>query len=158
MVFFKIGATDVTPWIDIQNYEMDREDVYSSWTDGNWVDHRVIARTRISGEFQAGFEKATDFAAFMSLLQTAKTADGYYAVTAYCGNTGTTEVFNAYLDTESEAKWDLVNSRQWQVVTVKVRFSAPQAVRLSIMPMARISAKIFFMLDSLLFFFWVFAD
>ncbi|MBR2697522.1 MAG: hypothetical protein IKE76_02945 [Clostridia bacterium] len=118
--FFKIGATDVTPWIDIQNYEMNREDVYTSWTDGNWVEHRVIARTRIAGEFKAGFDKATDFAAFMTLLQTAKTAGGYYSVTAYCNNTGTTETFDAYLDTEDADKWDLVNGRQWQVVTVQV--------------------------------------
>lgn len=119
--FFKINATDVTKWIDIQNYEMDREDVYTVWTDGNHVDHRVASRTRVSGKFRVGFDKATDFAAFAALLAAEKTADGHYPVTAYCSNTGTTETVNAFLDVTTDGdKWDPVNSRQWQVLNVEV--------------------------------------
>lgn len=119
-VFFKIGATDLTPWLDIQNYEMNRADVYTTWTDGNWVTHRVIARTRISGKVKLGFEKAADFAAFSALMASERTTDGYYPVTAYCANTGTTETFQAYVDTSEADKWDLVGGRQWQVQTLTV--------------------------------------
>lgn len=118
--FFKINTTDVSAHIDVQNYEMNREDIFTTWTDGNWVEHRVVARTKISGKFQAGFADATDFASFMTLLASEKMADGYYPVTAYVNNTGTTETFNAYLDVTGADKWDLTNSRQWQVLTVKV--------------------------------------
>lgn len=119
-VFFKIGSTDITSWIDIQNYDMNRADVYTTWTDGNFVDHRVITRTRYSGKFDAGFHRPADFAAFAALLESEKTAEGYYPVTAYINNTGTTESFSAFLDVSDADKWDLTNGRSWQVQTVTV--------------------------------------
>lgn len=117
---FTINTTDLTAFADIQNYEMNREDVYTSWTDGNWTDHRVIARQRIRGKVKLGFSKATDFASFMTLLGSAKTANGYYPVTAYVNNTGTVETFNAFIDVSDSDKWDTVNGRQWQVATLTV--------------------------------------
>ena len=119
-VFFKIGATDLTPWEDVQNHDVNREDVYETWTDGNWVDHRVVVRTRVTGKVSLGFNKAADFAAFQALLSSARDAEGYYPITVYCANTGTLETVNAYLDTSGADKWDLKNSRQWQVVTVEI--------------------------------------
>ena len=120
-VFFKIDTTDITAYIDVQSYAVNREDVFEEWEDGNWITHRVIARTRYTGSFQAGFASAADFTAFMTLLNTKKNADGYYPVTAYINNTGTTETFNAFLDVANDDdKWDSVNSRQWQVTTVTV--------------------------------------
>ena len=120
--FFKIGTTDISAWVDIQNYAMNRFDVYRDWTDGNGVEHREVYRTRYEGSFQAGFRKSTDFSSFMTLLANQKSADGYYPVSAYISNTGTTETFNAFLDVENpEDKWDTVNSRQWQVSSVEVR-------------------------------------
>lgn len=120
-VFFKIDTTDITAYIDVQSYAVNREDVFEEWEDGNWITHRVIARTRYTGSFQAGFASAADFTAFMTLLSTKKNADGYYPVTAYINNTGTTETFNAFLDVANDDdKWDAKHSRQWQVSTVAV--------------------------------------
>lgn len=119
-VFFKIANTDLTRFEDIQNHAVDREDIFETWTDGNWIDHRVIVRTRISGKVTLGFSDAADFTAFVNLMQTAKTADGYYPVTVYCRNTGTTETFNAFLDVAGGDKWDLKNGRQWQTATVTI--------------------------------------
>ena len=120
MVFFKIGNTDITAWMDIQNYEMNRSDVYTTWTDGNFVDHRVISRTRRSGKFSVGFDKPADFAAFAALLESERTAEGYYIVTAYINNTGATESFDAYLDCEGAGKWDILNGRSWKELTLTV--------------------------------------
>ena len=118
-VFFKINSTDLTAAVDIQSYAVNREDVYESWDDGNWTTHRQIARTRYQGTFQIGYASATDFAAWMTLLTTAKSAGGYYPVTAYINNLGTTATFDAFLDVVNEEdRWDPVNSRQWQVSTV----------------------------------------
>lgn len=120
-VFFKIDTTDISAYIDVQSYAVNRKDVFEEWEDGNWITHRVIARTRYSGSFQAGFASAADFTAFMTLLSTKKNADGYYPVTAYINNTGTTETFNAFLDVANDDdKWDAKHSRQWQVSTVAV--------------------------------------
>lgn len=119
-VFFKIGNTDMTAFEDIQNHAVNRTDVYDVWTDGNWVDHRVIVRTRISGTVQLGFASASDHSAFMSLLGTARDAEGFYPISVYCANTGTLETLDAYLDVSGADKWDLANGRQWQTVTVKI--------------------------------------
>ena len=118
-VFFKIGTTDLTDYVDVQTYAVNREDVYDSWTDGNWIEHRVIARQRRSGTFSLGFATAAAFSAWTTLLASAKTAGGYYAVTAYINNTGATDTFNAFLDVSNpEDKWDLAHSRLWLVASV----------------------------------------
>lgn len=119
-VFFKISTTDLTGWEDIQSHEVNLDDVYETWTDGNWVDHRVVARTRVTGKVKLGFSKSAEYASFIALLTSARTAGGYYSVTVYCNNTGATSTVDAYLDISEEDSWDLTHSRQWQVVTIKI--------------------------------------
>lgn len=118
-VFFKIGNTDLTQYVDVQTYAVNKEDVYEEWTDGNWTTHREIVRQRRSGEFSVGFSKATDFAAWTALLASSKASGGYYTVTAYINNTGSSDTFSAFLDVSNpEDKWDLAHSRHWLVATV----------------------------------------
>lgn len=120
MILLKIGNTDVTAWIDRQNFQMNRADVFETWTDGNGIDHRNISRTRYSGKAAIGFSKAADFSAFCTLLANEKQADGYFSVTAYVNNTGTTETFQAFIDITATAKWDWTNGRQWQTMTLTI--------------------------------------
>lgn len=117
---FLIGATDLTAWEKTEQHDVNREDVYEEWTDGNWIDHRVIARTRISGRVVLGFKRATDYASFLSLLSTARDAEGYYPVTVYVSNTGTTETFNAFLDCQGLTRWDVTAPIQYQQITVNI--------------------------------------
>ena len=120
MIFFKIGTTDLTEYADIQNHNVNKEDVYQDWTDGNWIVHRDIVRTRISGSFQLGFKDSTAWTSFLTLLSTQKNAAGYYQVTVYVNNTGAEETINAFLDLQATGKWDIINSRFWRVVTVNL--------------------------------------
>ena len=118
-VFFKIGQTDLTAYVDVQTYAVNKEDVYEKWTDGNWKLHREIARQRRSGSFSVGFDTAAGFSAWTTLLSSAKAAAGTYAVTAYINNTGSADTFNAFLDVSNpEDKWDLKHSRHWLVAQV----------------------------------------
>lgn len=117
----KIGTTDVTEFVNYQDYKMQQQDVVTSWTDGNWRDRQTIARTRISGTFKVGFRTVTDFESFLALLAANRDPDeGYYDMTVYVQNTGTVEQIDAYLELVGEAKWDLVNGRQWIVQTISV--------------------------------------
>jgi hypothetical protein len=118
-LFFKIDTTDLSAYVDVQNYAVNQQDVYEEWEDGNWTAHRRIARTRCFGSFRLGFSSAAGFSAFVSLLSTKKNVNGYYPVTAYVNNVGGTRTFNAFLDVVNEEdKWDAKNSRQWQVCSV----------------------------------------
>lgn len=120
MVFFKIGSTDLTAYADIQNYNINKADVFQNWTDGNWVDHRDMVRTRITGTILLGFKTAASWSAFLALLTSQRNAAGFYPVTVYVNNTGTTETIDAFLDMTNATKWDLVNDRFWRVQTVTV--------------------------------------
>lgn len=117
---FKIGATDLTKWEKTASHDVNREDVYDEWIDGNWKTHRVIARTRISGKVTLSFPRESDYTAFMTLLSTERNADGYYTVTAWCSNTNSAETFEAFLDVAGETKWDLTTPRKWAGVTVTI--------------------------------------
>lgn len=117
---FKISTTDLTKWEDTEQHKVNREDVFTTWTDGNWVDHREIVRTRISGTVVLGFKRETEFAAFMTLLTTARNANGYYPVTVWCSNTNTSETINAFLDLEGDTVWDVTAPIKYHKITVQI--------------------------------------
>lgn len=117
---FVIGSTDCTRWEQTDKHAVNREDVYEEWTDGNWIDHRVIARTRISGTVVLSFARPADYTAFLALLTSAKDAEGYYPITVYCSNTGTTESINAFLDVGGATAWDMTTPRVHQTVTIGI--------------------------------------
>lgn len=117
---FSINGTNVTPDMDIQNYTMNAVDEYTEWLDGNGVKHRDVYRTRVSGSFQLGYTKDTDYAAFQTLLAGAKQADNSYPVSAYVNNTDTTDSLYVFLTTATMIKRDDVNGRQWIQVSVTV--------------------------------------
>ena len=118
-VFLKISTTDLTSAVDVQTYKCRREDVYTQWTDGDWIDHRSVARTRISGSCKVGFSSATAYANFLTLLSSSQASDGSYPLSVYVLNTGTLENINAFLDIQDESKWALAASRQWVVFSLK---------------------------------------
>lgn len=120
MVFLKIGSTDVSSHIDIQNYAVNAVDVYDEWVDGNWVTHRVVTRQRVEGTCEVGFAKAAEYDAFVALLASARQNGGWYNINCYLHNTGENVDAEAYIDTDGAAKWDLANSRQWQTIKLKI--------------------------------------
>ena len=118
-VFLKIGTTDLTSAVDVQTYKCRREDVYTQWTDGDWINHRSVPRTRISGSCKVGFSDATAYTNFLTLLSSSQASDGSYPLSVYVFNTGTLEQINAFMDLQESASWALAASRQWIVFTIK---------------------------------------
>lgn len=117
---FVISSTDLTSWEDKEKHEVNRADVWEEWVDGNWVTHRVIARTRVTGKVVLNFAKESDFASFITLLSSARNADGYYPITVWCSNTNTTETVNAFLDIDGDTKWDVTAPIKHHSVTVEI--------------------------------------
>ena len=117
---FTIGSTDLTKWELTEEHNVNRYDVYETWTDGNWNDHRVIARTRVEGSVKLGFSKETDFSNFISLLSSEKNANGYYPIVVWCSNTNSTASVNAFLDVEGETVWDLSTPRKYHQMVVNI--------------------------------------
>lgn len=117
---FVINTTDLSKYEDRDKHSVNRHDVYDSWTDGNWIEHRNLARTQITGTVYLKFPRETDYSNFISLLSTARTADGYYPVTVYCSNTGASETINAFLEIVGETKWDVTAPIKYHGVTLQI--------------------------------------
>jgi len=117
---FTIGSTDLTKWEDTTVHTVNRDDVFEEWTDGNYITHRVITRTRISGTVTLSFSRETDFTNFMSLMSTARNINGYYSVTVWCNNTNTSETINAFLDISGDTKWDVTSPIKHNTITVAI--------------------------------------
>ena len=126
-VFFELqktglAALDLTPFMDVQNYNVNADPVFQEWTDANYTYHREYFRTRVNGDFSVGFETETERDAFISAVGQYRTA-GAYTVQALVHNEGsadTVETFPAYLTITGAGKFDLINGRQWLTYTVKV--------------------------------------
>lgn len=119
--FFKIGLNDLTPYMDYQKYSMNNVPVYQTWTDGNVIEHRNSIRTRIEGSFQLIYTSTADFNSFLTLMSSAIQSNGYYSVSAYVQNTNSTESFEAFIEYDSESRFDFTNSREYHLVKMKVR-------------------------------------
>lgn len=117
---FKISSTDLTKWEDTDQHDVNKIDVFEEWVDGNWNTHRVISRQRVTGSVVLNFAKASEWSAFQTLLSSARNANGYYPITVYCSNTGTTETINAFLDLAGETKWDVTAPILHNSVTVTI--------------------------------------
>lgn len=117
---FTVSTTDLTAWEDTNKHAVNKADIYQEWTDGNWISHRVIARTRVTGTVVLSFSRESDFTAFMTLMSSAKNADGYYAVTVWCNNSNTTETINAFLDFSGDTKWDVTAPIKHHDITVAI--------------------------------------
>ena len=117
---FTIGSTDLTKYEITADHAVNREDVYEEWTDGNWITHRVIARTRVSGTVKLSFARETDFSNFMSLMTSERDANGYYPITVWCSNTNTSESLNAFLDIAGDTKWDVTAPIKHHTITVAI--------------------------------------
>ena len=117
---FTIGSTDLTKWERTADHAVNREDVYETWTDGNWVDHRVITRTRVVGTVTLSFAKETEYSSFMTLLTSERDAEGYYPISVWCSNTNTTESVNAFLDVSGATAFDVTAPLKHNTVTVQI--------------------------------------
>lgn len=117
---FKIGSTDLTKWEDTTQHKVNREDVYTSWIDGNWTEHREIVRTKVTGSVTLGFERETDFSSFMSVLSSSRNVNGYYAITVWCNNTNSSVPINAFLDIEGDTIWDVTAPIKYHKIVVNI--------------------------------------
>ena len=119
-VLFKINTTDLSKYDYKPEHKVNRDDLYESWIDGNWTEHRQLLRTKISGQVSLRFTQPADYSTFVALLSSERNADGYYPITVWCSNTNTSETLNAFLDVEGTTKWDVTTPRVYNGVTIKI--------------------------------------
>lgn len=121
LILFKIGNTDLTQYVDIQNYDVNNTPEYMEWTDANHIRHRDVIRTRLSGTVKLGFLGSTDVAAFLSVLSSNITAGGYYPASVFSNDDNTLHTgVQIFIDDVADIKRDLVNNRSWHAYELKI--------------------------------------
>lgn len=107
---FIVGLADYSAHVVAESYNVQSEDMYNSWTDGNGTEHRERYRTRLVGEFTMFFNNITDFNTFNSTVRTNKSLDLSVAVTLRDNLTDELVSTNVFLDYDVERfrkpSWD----------------------------------------------------
>lgn len=117
-VFFKIGQTDYSEAVNIQEYDVNTVPVYEAWTDVLWIEHRNYVRDRVQGRFELGYRSAAEFNAAASAIRAAVASTGYASCTVLSNSDGALHTGDFYITISGAAKWNLTNGRQWQTLAV----------------------------------------
>lgn len=107
MQLFTINSVDYTSAVDQRTYSVQQEDVYTAWQDGNWKEHRVIARTKIAGSFNMTFLSKTAYDAFLADFAAARNAAGYYTTTLWVNSIAAAATVNAFLEIKTISRWTM---------------------------------------------------
>lgn len=119
MALLTINSHDYTKYILAGSWEVNRQDVYKSWTDANGINHRSIYRTRVSGEFTIQFIDRSKYSVFLNDLAAVK-ANGYYPMTVYQNNVGSTASINAFISMEPAMAANYTVNPEFEKFTVKL--------------------------------------
>lgn len=127
MALLTINNVDFTSKINQRKYNVQKQPVYTTWTDGNHVTHRSITRNRVSGSFTMSFLSAVEFDAFNAAVNAVKTVGGYLPVTVYVNNTKESLTINAFLDYDAMLVWtqiyDVQTGSTPELASVTVKLS-----------------------------------
>lgn len=115
-----VGTTDITDYIVDGTYEMDSEDQFESWKDGNYVEHRIIVSSKVKGSFNVVCSNETiDLDDFRALFD--DVADtGKVTMTVYVTNTGKMETISAYYAMKNADHIIRADGTYIDVVTVEI--------------------------------------
>lgn len=113
---------DYTSAVDWQNYNVNQEDVVTTWTDANYRDHENVTRTRIFGTVDVGFSLENRLTAFLNVLSRARASDGTNKLTLYVENTNTV-VYSRdfFVKKVGEIRYSFKNGRRWQTISLEIK-------------------------------------
>lgn len=98
-ILFKVGTTDYTGNVVQNTWDVNKLPVYKEYKDANEEKHKRFLRNKISGSFKMVFKDLTDFAAFQTTLDNARSATNFTVFcTVYDNKHSTTETINAFID------------------------------------------------------------
>ena len=99
MQLLVIAGHDLTQHIKVPSWNVNCDDVYEEWTDANYVKHREVTRTRVSGSFTLLYDDNNQLDQFFDIIQAQKALDTSKAVkmTVYMNNLCTTKEIDAFV-------------------------------------------------------------
>lgn len=116
-----VNNTDITPYIDWESYNVIEEQMYESWLDGNYVEHRIYTRSHMKGSFRVwlcGID-GMDIDAFMELWKGA-TENHVTTMAVYDKVNNKMQAINAYCKMTPSDHKEMINGKYFDVVTIEV--------------------------------------
>lgn len=98
-----VNGTDITDYIIKDTYEMNSEPVFTSWEDGNYVEHRVYVRDKVKGKFEIitfGETPRTALVDFLNILH-GGAVNNVLTAGLYVQNEGTFQALSCFYSVES---------------------------------------------------------
>lgn len=98
-----VNNTDITNYIIEGSYQMDSNDIYESWKDGNMREHRIIVAHKVNGKFQVVCSNRNNSITLHDFLTLWNGAvdNGVVTLGVYILDTDSTEMIEAYYDIEN---------------------------------------------------------
>lgn len=116
-----IGTTPITDLIVNGTYKMDAKDIYESWKDGNYREHRVIVTSKVEGSFDVVLPSdGTSLADFMEIIRDSE-VNGVITALVDVTNRGSAEAISAYYELDNKEHNITTSGRVIDVVTVKLK-------------------------------------
>lgn len=116
-----VNGVDLTPFIDKETYSVNSEPMFESWQDGNFVEHRIYARTKVKGTFEVnlfGYKNMT-YTTFLTNWNAAVT-NNVVTIGLRVGNDNTFQAISAYYTFSSVEHKELLDGTIYDKVTVTI--------------------------------------
>lgn len=94
-----INGSDFTKHIKVPSYKVNKTQQYEEWEDANYLKHREITRTKVSGSFTLIYDDISELDGFFDTVETliAASSTGAIQMTVYLNNLHTTATINAFI-------------------------------------------------------------
>lgn len=117
-----IDNTEITNYIIEGSYNMNTDDKFESWEDGNMVEHRVIVKKKVSGDFEVVCSNRANSITVSDFLALWNAADNNGVVTIGVDvlNEGTFKAINAYYSIQNKSHNRAGDGSTVDVFTVKI--------------------------------------
>lgn len=115
-----INNKDFTDYIVPDSYDINSEDVFESWKDGNMREHRIIVTKKVGGSLQIRCSEDTlplgDFLADVD----AATDNGVLMVGLYVPNLDSFKALECYYSIETDQHIKSIGGKLYDVLTVNL--------------------------------------
>ncbi len=112
MQLLNINGIDFTHFITVPSYKVNRQNEYIEWQDANFIVHRFLTRTRVSGTCTMMFDDKDEYYTFLDTVEENKVTAGYIpGCTIYCDNIHETVLADLYIDLDPPEAVPLFGSK-----------------------------------------------
>lgn len=106
-----INGVDITPYINEKTYKMNADKTYETWLDGNFREHRIYTRNKITGSFDVSLygKNGIDTDAFLDIWS-GGVENEVATLLVYVQNTNKNEAIEAYYEFEGKFHRKILSS------------------------------------------------